>query len=66
MYYFTVIKMDATTTTTTIDREGQFYSFISTAICGNEHPTIIRHTVFLSFYGESSIPPPLSGLWDLP
>ena len=60
MYYFTVIKMN------TLDPESQFYPFISTAISGNEHHRIIRHMVFLSFYGESSIPPPMSSLWDLP
>jgi hypothetical protein len=49
-----------------LDPEAQFYPFISTAIRGNEHPTIVRNTVFLSFYGESSIPPPFSSLWDFP
>lgn len=58
--------MDATTTTTTIDLEGQFYPFISTAIRGNEHPTILRHIIFLSFFEESSDPPPLSSLWNVP
>lgn len=48
------------------DPEAQFYSFISTAICGNKHHTIIRHTVFLSFHEQSSNPPPLSSIWDLP
>ena len=58
--------MDATTTTTTIDLEGQFYPFISTAIRGNEHPTILRHIIFLSIFEESSNPPPLSSYLDLP
>jgi len=60
IYYFTVIKMDP------LDIQGQFFPFISTAISGNEHHRIIQHMIFLSFYGESSNPPPMSSLWDIP
>ena len=49
-----------------LDIQGQFFPFISTAISGNEHHRIIQHMIFLSFYGESSNPPPMSSLWDIP
>ena len=58
IYYFTVIKMD------TLDTEGQFYPFISTAISGNEDPKIIQCFITLSFHEDSSTPPPLSSIWD--
>ncbi len=48
-----------------LDPESQFYPFISTAICGNEDPTVVRHIIFLSFYENSSDPPPLSDYWNL-
>ena len=57
--------MDATTTTTTIDLEAQFYPFISTAINGDEHQIIVLHLVFLSFHEDSSYPPQLSNYWNL-
>ncbi len=48
-----------------LDPEGQFYPFISTAICENEDPTVVLHIVFLSFHEQSSNPPPLSSIWDI-
>jgi len=59
-YYFMIIKMNP------LDQEAQFYPFISTAISGNEHPTIVNHIIFLSFHEDSSNPPPLSSDWDIP
>jgi hypothetical protein len=59
IYYFTIIKMNP------LDPEGQFYPFISTAIRGNEDPTVVLHIVFLSFHEQSSNPPPLSSIWDI-
>jgi len=50
----------------TLDPEGQFYPFISTAIRENEHPLLLRHIRFISFHEDSSNPPPLSSYWDLP
>lgn len=49
----------------TLDPEGQFYPFISTAIRGNEDPKIIQCFITLSFYEDSSTPPPLSSIWDI-
>lgn len=46
----------------TLDPEGQFYPFISTAISGNED----RRFITLSFHEYSSNPPPLSSIWDPP
>jgi len=47
-------------------KEGQFYPFISTAICGNEHPSLLQHIRIISFHDDSMYPPPLSSYWDIP
>lgn len=49
-----------------MDPEGQFYPFISTAITGNEHPLLVQCFLKSSFHEDSSTPPPLSQVWDLP
>lgn len=46
--------------------EGQFYPSISTAITGNEDPLFVKCFRIISFHEESSTPPPLSQVWDLP
>jgi len=48
-------KMD----TLDLDQEGQFYPFISTAICENDHILLLLHD-------DSINPPPLSSYWDIP
>ncbi len=59
IYYFTIIKMN------TLDPEAQFYPFISLAISGNEDPRFIQCFRIISFYEESSTPPPSSRIWDI-
>ncbi len=49
----------------TLDPEGQFYSFISTAICGNEDQFLKKCFLQDSFHGDSSTPPPMSLVWDI-
>ncbi len=49
----------------TLDTEGQFYPFISTAICGNEGSFVILCFHKDSFHGDSSTPPPFSDIWDI-
>lgn len=49
----------------TIDPEGQFYPFISTAIRGNEDPHLIKCLSIISFNEDSSTPPPMSRVWDI-
>lgn len=48
-----------------LDPEGQFYPFISTAICGNEDKFLKQCFLQDSFHGDSSTPPPLSQVWDI-
>lgn len=48
----------------TLDPEGQFYPFISTAISGYENQKFIQCFIALSFHEDSSNPPPLSSIWD--
>lgn len=47
-----------------MDPEAQFYSVISTAITGNEHPLLVQCFVKNSFQ-KSSTPPPLDPAWDI-
>ena len=49
----------------TLDPEGQFYPFISTAITGNEHPLLVQCFLKSSFHEQSSTPPPLHSAWDI-
>ncbi len=48
-----------------MDTEAQFYPSISTAITGNEDQLLLQCFRIVSFYEESSTPPPMSQIWDI-
>jgi len=50
----------------TLDTEGQFYPFISLALHGDEDPFFIKCFRIISFNEDSSTPPPISRVWDIP
>ena len=48
------------------DPESQFYPPISFSLHGDEDPYFLRCVRIISFHEESSTPPPLSLVFDIP
>jgi hypothetical protein len=48
-----------------LDQEGQFYPFISLALLGDENPYFIQCFQIITFHEYSSVPPPMSRVWDI-